>query len=87
MFSKDGIVRTAVFFIDDDGNYVFAGYPSVDEMLLFQLKENKTEEGTIYFYTDEQSIKNIGKIITKVVSDDTQEDFYLCTYKYKVIKA
>ena len=48
-------------------------------------KENKTEEGTTYYYTDEQSIKNVGKM-EKLVSKETNEDFYLCSYGYKVYK-
>ena len=84
MISNKGIVRTALFFICD-GEYVFAGYPYIDEIFLFNLKESKTEEGTTYYYTDEQSIKNVGKM-EKLVSKETNEDFYLCSYGYKVYK-
>ena len=85
MLIKNAIARTAVFVMIDSNDYAFAGDPTSEEKLHFNLKEEMSDSGVIYC-TDLDSIEKAGNYY-ELYSDEEDCYFIICIYKYVINRA
>ncbi len=80
MYKNDRIVRTVVFLDLMDGECLFEGDPTLEEKIIFNLKERNEDGGTLYF-ADKETVEKVGKA-RPAYCDKTGEELIICTYEY-----